>query len=53
MFLAGRHNFIETVIVHDADTRDRLGEWTWGPGKERRGATWFRGAAVVEAIDAV
>src|SRR4051794_41797842 len=44
MFLAGKHNFMETVIVDDAATRHELAEWMRARGKERRGADWFRGA---------
>src|SRR5215207_3929142 len=53
LFLAGRHNFMETVIVDDADTRHGLAEWMRARGKERREAIWFRDAEVAEAIDAV
>src|SRR5215213_7020578 len=53
LFLAGKHNFIETVIVEDTDTRHRLAEWMRARGKERREAIWFRDADVAEAIDAV
>ncbi len=53
LFIAGKHNFIETVIVDDADTRHQLAEWMRARGKERREAIWFRDAEVVEAIDAV
>jgi uncharacterized ferredoxin-like protein len=53
LFLAGKHNFIETVIVDDTDTRHTLAEWMRARGKERREAIWFRDAEVVEAIDAV
>ncbi len=53
LFIAGKHNFIETVIVEDADTRHQLAEWMRARGKERREAIWFRDAEVVEAIDAV
>ena len=53
LFLAGKHNFIETVIVDDADTRHELAEWMRARGKERREAIWFRDADVAEAIDAV
>jgi uncharacterized ferredoxin-like protein len=53
LFLAGKHNFIETVIVDDAETRHQLGEWMRARGKERREAIWFRDADVAEAIDAV
>ena len=53
LFLAGKHNFMETVIVEDADTRHQLAEWMRARGKERREAIWFRDAEVAEAIDAV
>ena len=53
LFIAGKHNFIETVIVDDPDTRHQLGEWMRARGKERRESIWFRDAEVVEAIDAV
>src|SRR3954468_12330896 len=53
LFLQGKHLFIETVIVEDADTRHRLAEWMRARGKERREAIWFRDADVAEAIDAV
>ena len=53
LFLAGKHNFMETVIVEDADTRHELAEWMRARGKERREAIWFRDADVAEAIDAV
>jgi len=53
LFLAGKHNFIETVIVEDTDTRHRIAEWMRARGKERRETIWFRDAEVVEAIDAV
>jgi uncharacterized ferredoxin-like protein len=53
LFLAGKHNFMETVIVDDADTRHQLAEWLRARGKERREAIWFRDAEVAEAVDAV
>src|SRR2546430_7051776 len=53
LFLAGKHNFMETVIVEAADTRHELAEWMRARGKERREAIWFRDADVAEAIDAV
>ena len=53
LFIAGKHNFIETVIVEDTDTRHQLAEWMRARGKERREAIWFRDAEVAEAIDAV
>src|SRR5438477_6214105 len=53
LFLAGKHNFMETVIVDDAAARHELAEWMRARGKERREAIWFRDADVAEAIDAV
>jgi len=53
LFLAGKPNFIETVIIDDADTRHRLAEWMRARGAERRETIWFRDAEVIEAIDAV
>ena len=53
LFLAGKHNFMETVIVESTDTRRQLAEWMRARGKERREAIWFRDADVAEAIDAV
>jgi uncharacterized ferredoxin-like protein len=53
LFLQGKHLFIETVLVEDADARHQLAEWMRARGKERREAIWFRDADVAEAIDAV
>ena len=53
LFLAGKHNFVETVIVDDAATRSELAAWMRARGKERREQIWFRDAEVAEAIDAV
>src|SRR3954468_6624616 len=53
LFLAGKHNFIETVIVDEADQRHDLAEWMRARGKERREAIWFRDAEVAEAVDAI
>jgi uncharacterized ferredoxin-like protein len=53
LFLAGRHNFMETVIVADADTRAQLAGWLRARGAERRETIWFRDADVAEAVDAV
>jgi uncharacterized ferredoxin-like protein len=53
LFLAGKHLFIETVIVDDRATLDRLAGWMRARGKERREAIWFRDAEAAEAIDAV
>ena len=53
LFLAGRPDFMETVIVADPAERHDLAEWLRARGKERREAIWFRDADVAEAIDAV
>src|SRR6266487_6775042 len=53
LLLAGKHLFIETVIVDDRETLDRLAAWMRARGKERREAIWFRDAEAAEAIDAV
>jgi uncharacterized ferredoxin-like protein len=53
LFLAGKHNFMETVIIQDTDARHELAEWMRARGKERREAIWFRDADVAETIDAV
>ena len=53
LFLAGKHTFMETVIVEDPTTRHELAEWLRARGKERREVIWFRDADVAEAIDAV
>jgi uncharacterized ferredoxin-like protein len=53
LFLAGRHNFMETVIVADADARAQLAAWLRARGAERRETIWFRDADVAEAVDAV
>src|SRR5206468_7918112 len=52
LFLAGKHLFIETVIVDDRDTLSELAAWMRARGKERREAIWFRDAEAAEAIDA-
>ena len=44
LFLAGKHNFMETVIVEDPATRHELAEWMRARGKERREVIWFRDA---------
>jgi uncharacterized ferredoxin-like protein len=53
LFLAGKHLFIETVIVDDRNTLTQLAAWMRARGKERREAIWFRDAEAAEAIDAV
>src|SRR5262249_45816074 len=49
LFLAGKHLFIETVIVDDRETLGRLADWMRARGKERREAIWFRDAELAEA----
>src|SRR5205809_4714905 len=53
LLLAGKHLFIETVIVDDRETLSKLAAWMRARGKERREAIWFRDAEAAEAIDAV
>jgi uncharacterized ferredoxin-like protein len=53
LFLQGKHLFIETIVVDDADTLHQLAAWLRARGKERREAIWFRDADVAEAVDAV
>jgi len=53
LLLAGKHLFIETVIVDHRETLSRLAAWMRARGKERREAIWFRDAEAAEAIDAV
>src|SRR3954451_25154006 len=52
LFLAGKHLFVETVIVADQAPLTRLADWMRARGKERREAIWFRDAEAAEAIDA-
>jgi uncharacterized ferredoxin-like protein len=53
LFLAGRHSFMETVLVDDRETLTELAGWMRARGQERRETIWFRDADVAEAIDAV
>jgi len=53
LFLAGKPNFMETVIADDISTRSELAAWMRARGKERRERIWFRDAEVAEAIDAI
>jgi uncharacterized ferredoxin-like protein len=53
LFMQGKHLFIETVIVDDRPTLDRMSAWMRARGKERRETIWFRDADVADAIDAV
>jgi uncharacterized ferredoxin-like protein len=53
LFLAGKPNFMETVVVSDATARHELSEWLRARGKERRETIWFRDADVAEAVDSI
>jgi uncharacterized ferredoxin-like protein len=53
LFLAGKPNFLETVIVDDLETRQRIADWLRARGKERREQIWFRDAEVALAVDAI
>ncbi len=53
LFLAGKPDFVETVIVTDTDTRRQLAGWMRARGAERRENIWFRDAEVAEAVDAI
>lgn len=53
LFLAGKRNFLETVIVHDRTSRADLAGWLRARGTERRESIWFRDADVAEAVDAI
>lgn len=53
MFLAGKPNFLETVIVDDRATLSELSAWMRARGKERREQIWFRDADIADAIDGV
>jgi uncharacterized ferredoxin-like protein len=53
LFLAGKPNFMETIIVDDQGKRDELAAWMRARGKERRERIWFRDAEVAEAVDAI
>jgi uncharacterized ferredoxin-like protein len=53
LFLQGKPNFMETVIVDDAATKAAIATWLRARGKERRESIWFRDAEVAEAVDAI
>ena len=53
LFLAGKANFMETVIIDDLATRRQLAAWMRARGKERRERIWFRDAEAAEAVDAI
>ena len=53
LFLAGKPNFMETVIADDPATRGQLAAWMRARGKERRERIWFRDADAAETVDAI
>jgi uncharacterized ferredoxin-like protein len=53
LFVAGKHLFVETVIVDDRETLSALAQWMRARGKERRESIWFRDAEAADQIDAV
>ena len=53
LFLAGKPNFMETVITDALATRRQLAAWMRARGKERRERIWFRDADAAEAVDAI
>src|SRR6266566_541400 len=53
LFLAGKPNFMETVIADDVATRRDLAAWMRARGTERRERIWFRDADAAEAADAI
>jgi uncharacterized ferredoxin-like protein len=53
LFLAGKPNFMETVIADDPADRGELAIWMRARGKERHERIWFRDADVAEAVDAI
>lgn len=53
LFLRGKRLFIETVLVDDRATLERLADWMRARGRERRQDLWFRDAAIAERIDGV
>jgi len=53
MFLQGKHNFMETIIVSDTDTKTALSAWMRARGAERRETIWYRDADVADAVDAI
>ncbi len=53
LLLQGKHNFMEAVIVADAETRSEIAAWLRRRGAERRETIWFRDADVADAVDAI
>ncbi len=53
LFLKGAKPFIETVIVEDRDTLNRLAEWLRARGNQLKEPIWFRDADTTEKLDLV
>jgi len=53
MFLQGKHNFMETIIVSDPETKTELSAWMRARGAERRETNRYRDADVADAVDAI
>lgn len=53
LFLKGAKPFIETVIVDDKPTLDRLADWLRERGRKLREPIWFRDADSAEKLDLV
>ncbi len=53
LFLKGAKPFIETVIVEDRDTLQRLADWLRARGTRLKQPIWFRDADAAEKLDVV
>ena len=53
LFLAGKPNPLETVILTNPATRAELAGWMRARGKERREQIWFRDADVAQAVQGI
>ncbi len=53
LFLKGSKPFIETVILEDRDTLNRLADWLRARGTKLKQPIWFRDAETAEKLDLV
>src|SRR5262245_47904289 len=53
MFILGKPDILETVIVDDKGARAELAAWMRARGAEPREPIWFRDADIAEAVDAI
>jgi len=53
LFLKGSKPFIETVIVQDRDTLQRLADWLRARGDKLKDPIWFRDADTADKLDLV